>query len=221
MLGVGLGNARSFYDYTYFTGRSRFDYNRSRTWTYGLVGYKLSDYSNFTVGYRRTFFLDNQSEITQIEGGQSFSQRLARNFDTLTFQYARDSQDNANFPTEGSRIEVTYAQNYGATDNMLTSALYAAGLFHFKLSESDILSLKIGRFLGNDGNFDRREDSGLSLRYSKYFRRHQDSLSIQNASAYIEPGLIGGYSDLRLGVKAGLSFQTKFGVLNLSFAVTR
>lgn len=178
----------------------------SNEWSDIALGYKVFDYSSVAIGYRYFWHGNHSNPFVQ---------------------YGWDSQDNPNFPTQGSRFQLAFDFNSGAfarydNSKLWSTTLNLSYLKHWQLAEGHILSLRIGDFRANDPAFEMREDWALSLRYTNYFKRHATGSGIQNAAFYIEPGFFqtGGatrFAD-QAGVKVGATIQTSFAVFNV-FAI--
>jgi outer membrane protein assembly factor BamA len=212
--GVGYGNYADHYvaSYSYtvpFTGQV---YNRSEDsnyrenyfYGYSDLGYKFSDYWSISGGFRRLFAkYDNYDRYYQES--------------TVVSQISWDSQDNANFPTQGARFQFDFehALNESADSIDFGSHAWFSYLKHWQLSERQILSFRYGRFVGNDSYIQAVEDIGVSIRYTNYFRYHDSESGIQNADFYIEPGIVQTALQSQYGCRIGTTFQTSLGVVNL------
>jgi hypothetical protein len=169
-------------------------------WADAAIGYKIFDYSFVSLGYRYIGF-----EYKWSKGG-----RLSNPF----FQTGWDSQDNPNFPTQGSRLLVGfdwYRYRNSRPGYLMISGSY---LKHWNLSEGNVLSLRLGSFRGNDPGFYVSEDQAASLRYTRILKRAEGS-DIKKTAYYIEPGRFYGYGNPIHGARAGTTLQTDHGVINL------
>lgn len=222
----GLNYANSNWSYI-----SSNQFQESAGWMDLALGRRLFKYSFVILGARNYFSYSLNST-----NGQANSS-LSSGFFNRTgpyFQYGWDSQDDPNFPTQGSKFLVSldalpYASPY--SNGILSIGSFSGSVGyrkHWKLAPTHVLSMNLGRVTqNNDITFPLLEQSAFGLRYSKQFKRHASNSSIQNGAFYIEPGVY--YTSTSLdssnyqeffGVKVGTTLQTSWGVINLFFLGT-
>ncbi len=222
----GLNYANSF-----LTQNSNSAFHESAGWLDLALGRKIFENSFISIGARNYFAYYRTSA-----NGLANSNLSPGFFDRIGpyFQYGWDSQDDPNFPTQGSKFlvsldQIPYASSY--SNGIFTIGNYSGSVGyrkHWELASSHVLSLNLGRVTQtNDITYPLLEQSAFGLRYSKQFRRHSSGASIQNGSYYIEPGIYYTSTSLdssnyqeRFGAKIGTTLQTSLGVINLFFLGT-
>lgn len=174
-------------------GYDNWDYFKS--WADLALGYKIFNYSFLSLGYR---------------------QYLLNRTSNLFLQYGWNSQDDDNFPTQGSQLLINLDWSRPFRQQS-THYINFTGSFlqHFRLADGHVLSLKIGGFKDLDPNFYVSEDRATSIRYTRILKKSADK-DIKKTAYYIEPGYFYGFSGKNVwGARAGSTIQTDYGLVNL------
>jgi outer membrane protein assembly factor BamA len=218
------------YSHSLANSSSGYNYANDAGWLDLAVGRKIFEHSFLVVG-TRGFFAYSSTDYSKYEVNPFLQYSLSPgllNHAGFYFQYGWDSQDDANFPTQGSKFiaSLDYLPGVSGGTSYFINVGYRK---HWELAPTQVLTLNLGGITqNNDVTYPLLEQSSLGLRYSKQFRRHAAGADIQNGAYYIEPGFyargdsvsLGGYYSQTLGAKVGTNFQTSFGIVNLFFLAT-
>jgi len=146
---------------------------------------------------------------------------------TFGISLLRDSQDDPNFPTEGSVFQIDLRwtppidakdeeEFYGETFDNRRFNLNIAYLKHWSLAAHHVLSIRLGVINTINQFFNNSESPALGMRYTYRTKQFDPSGLISNSELYLEPGLFVTSRETGIGARLGSSLQTRYGIVNLS-----
>jgi outer membrane protein assembly factor BamA len=188
------------------------------------LGRRLGDFSFLSAGYKilPTSILTHRYKNK--EGTPTIQENSYSGVYLLS--YGWNSEDDAYFPTQGSRFNTSLAWAEGHHD----STMLRVGIAYRTTWLSDNGSLWTFKWGGTPDSAFRQtleDDLGLSLAYARTIKTTDTFGGVERGRWYIEPGIRGlGYSTstgmiIDPGIKAGLRLETKaLGIVDI-YAIGR
>ncbi|MBF0301293.1 MAG: BamA/TamA family outer membrane protein [Oligoflexia bacterium] len=210
---TGVSYQNSFY--TYKNGGS----NDSRQFGLDLsLGRRLWDFSYLIIGYQHRPSSKTVEHYKNSNGTNEISTDSNKN--VFLLNYGWNSEDDAYFPTKGSRFNISNAW----LSSQKYNSVYKFALAYrttWKTENNSILTFKLGGTPGTEYRQTLEEDLGISLSYARLLSQNSFG-GIERGRWYIEPGLVRfGHSSydgyfIDPGLKVGIRFETEgFGVVDL------
>ena len=210
----------SYKNYLY-TFRDDYHYSTEELGADLSVGRRLWDFSYLTLGYQyRPISKIETSRPT--EDGTKTTKRDS-NKKSVAIAYGWNSEDDAFFPTRGSRFNLSSV--FSTNDIGNNSATFYFGMSYrtsWQTRDNTIWTFKVGGNPGTEYRPSLDEDLNLSLAYSRPFMPKGIFGEVERGRWYVEGGSQRfGYSTyggtyIDPGLKAGVRLDTKtFGIIDL------
>lgn len=184
------------------------------------LGRRIGDFSYITLGYQHRPLSEITDHYTPIgETNQITKYDSYKNVYLLN--YGWNSEDDAYFPTQGSRFNTSLAWASGDGDS--TRFKFGVGYqTSWSTANNSVWTFKVGGTPGTEYRPSIDEDMALSLSYARPIAASDSFGGITRGRWYVEPGFesvnYSSYSGTTLspGVKAGVRLDTKaFGIVDL------